>query len=99
MRRSYSDASIVIVILFVVTDVGPTEICKDKVQQHLQEPFECELDECIQNQRKKLQIIWLIWWKFKDADNKVETLSITLFVSNIEVTSLASIVEPGLPLI
>ena len=57
MRRSYSDASIVIVILFVVTDVGPTEICKDKVQQHLQEPFECELDECIQNQRKKLQII------------------------------------------
>ena len=62
MRRSYSGTSIVIStgILLAVTAVSSTEICKDEIQQHLQEPFECELDECIQNQRKKLRIILLL---------------------------------------
>ena len=59
MRWSYSGTNTVIytVILLAATTVSSTEICKDEIQQHLQEPFECELDECIQNQRKKLRII------------------------------------------
>ena len=55
MRQSYSGTFIL--FLLVVNAVSTTEICEDEVQQHLEEPFECELDECIQNQRKKLRII------------------------------------------
>ena len=31
--------------------VNANEICKDEIQQHLQEPFQCEVDKCILNQR------------------------------------------------
>ena len=66
MRQSYSGTFIL--FLLVVNAVSSTEICEDEVQQHLEEPFECELDECIQNQRKKLFKQNCFWTISGDSD-------------------------------
>ena len=57
MRWSYIGTFRFILINFTLLRVFDTlavnakEICKDAIQHHLQEPFECEIDECILNQR------------------------------------------------